>query len=189
MMVVIKNFWQFCLSCQTIRYEKTYYMYFFRQNHSIFYDRLTIFLSLWVLWINHPSFDIWPWHLTFDIWPYLCELSELGLSELWQSIGVALLHLTQSHVTDAMTHLTHVQQGRSQRLKKRQENHISNISKGKIQRHSKLHDVWKLGLLYNIKVYTYRLRTVFHVFHLNTNLKCGKQYNNMDIDMAMFENF
>lgn len=159
-------------------------MYFFRQNNSILYERLTIFLSLWVLWINHPSFGIWPWHLTFDLSPYLCELSELGLSELWQSVGVALLHLTQSHVTDAMTHLTHIQQGRSQRLKKKAKRIIFQTFQEAIFK-----DIQNYMMSESLVSYiTSKSRLIDYISHWNTNLKCGKWYNYMDIDMTMFEN-
>ena len=49
---------------------------------------------------------------------YVIELVELSFPELRQCVGAILVDLAQTHLTDAVTHLTHIQQGRSQGLQK-----------------------------------------------------------------------
>ena len=47
---------------------------------------------------------------------YVIKLCELGLFELVERVCVSLLHLTQTHVADAVTHLSYIQQGWPQGL-------------------------------------------------------------------------
>jgi len=46
------------------------------------------------------------------------QLPELRVFELSQSVGVAFLDATQSHVTDAIAHLSHIDQSCAQMLNK-----------------------------------------------------------------------
>ena len=41
---------------------------------------------------------------------YLIELCELRHCELVEGVGVALLHLAETHVADPVAHLSHIQQ-------------------------------------------------------------------------------
>ena len=41
---------------------------------------------------------------------YFFKLLKLSIPELIQSVSVPFLHSAQAHVTDAVTHLSHIQQ-------------------------------------------------------------------------------
>ena len=89
-------------------------------NNSVFEESVSTILQLIEATVKAALWKNWLYNIIRQLekdkyqnqtCTYLFKLFKLSIAELIQSVRMSFLHSAQSHVTDAVTHLTYIQQG------------------------------------------------------------------------------